>query len=73
MCSVMKKQSEMESEMESEVESEMEGGGPHLEEGHQVGLWRRLELRLQPAGELLRFDLGILLGSRGDNEFYTLR
>ena len=31
-----------------------------LEEGHQVGLRRRLELRLQPAGELLRLDLGVL-------------
>lgn len=45
---------------ESEVESESEG--PHLEEGHQVGLRRRLEFRLQAAGELLRLDLGVLSG-----------
>ena len=46
-----------------------EGSGD-LEEGHEVGLGRRLELRLQPAGELLGLDLGVLevegVGNNGE-------
>lgn len=46
---------------------------PHLEKGHQVRLRGRLELSLKPAGELLRFNLGILLGRRVKYEQHFAR
>lgn len=47
---------------------------PHLEEGHQVRLWRRLQLSLQSAGELLRFNFSILFGEvwRTETQFGDL-
>lgn len=32
----------------------------YLEEGDEVGLWGGLQLSLQPSGELLGLDLGVL-------------
>lgn len=36
----------------------------YLEEGDEVGLWGGLQLRLQPSGELLRLNLGVLSKQR---------